>query len=421
MKLKVWIIIILFFYIYPIFLSFLPIPLDRLLQIIGFLVFLFTPKFRKYILQSPSFHKILIGAVGISILTFIAQAFNYSEQDFYFLRQVTNIFFNFFSAYLIIFLLYKYHPDQVFHKLTQYLIIVYVLQAVFSFVLFLNPAIFDIYISLLKQDNNENFMDRLNVIEKRLIGVGSGFFLGVLKYGVVFFMLIIFPYIFSLKSKYLYIFSLVLVTIAGVMTGRTFFVAILMGIVLFSLIDWKNSFKFIFKILPLSLIIGFGIITISDFLIEGDRLENISNYVLEIFINYEETGTLSTSSSDATKDMYIFPTNDKTWLLGDGRMMMNDGSYYMGSDVGYVRLIFYFGIISTVLYFLIQGSYFSILIGLTKDKSLKLYFLFLFIWILVLNLKGISNLDQFVILFLIGLIINNALSCQNNTYDRVVR
>src|SRR5690606_36567370 len=365
MKLKVWIIIILFFYIYPIFLSFLPIPLDRLLQIIGFLVFLFTPKFRKYILKSTSFHKILIGAVGISILTFIAQAFNYSEQDFYFLRQVTNIFFNFFSAYLIIFLIYKYHPDQVFHKLTQYLIIVYVLQAVFSFVLFLNPAIFDIYISLLKQDNNENFMDRLNVIEKRLIGVGSGFFLGVLKYGVGFFMLIIFPYVFSLKSKYLYIFSVVLVTIAGVMTGRTFFVAILMGIVLFSLIDWKNSFKFIFKILPLSLIIGFGIITISDLLIEGDRLENISNYVLEIFINYEETGTLSTSSSDATKDMYIFPTNDKTWLLGDGRMMMNDGSYYMGSDVGYVRLIFYFGIISTVLYFLIQGSYFSILIGLT--------------------------------------------------------
>ena len=54
--------------------------------------------------------------------------------------------------------------------------------------------------------------------------------------------------------------------------------------------------------------------------------------------------------------MYVFPDNMKTWLIGDGYFSAPRdvdpyfvgklvGGYYMGTDVGYLRFIFYFGII----------------------------------------------------------------------------
>ena len=52
--------------------------------------------------------------------------------------------------------------------------------------------------------------------------------------------------------------------------------------------------------------------------------------------------------------MYVFPDNLKTWLIGDGYFGTPDddpnylgasmSGYYMGTDVGYLRFIFYFGI-----------------------------------------------------------------------------
>ena len=52
----------------------------------------------------------------------------------------------------------------------------------------------------------------------------------------------------------------------------------------------------------------------------------------------------------------VFPDNLKTWIIGDGYFSnpyntdpfyigVKSGGYYMGTDVGYLRFIFYFGLI----------------------------------------------------------------------------
>lgn len=54
--------------------------------------------------------------------------------------------------------------------------------------------------------------------------------------------------------------------------------------------------------------------------------------------------------------MYVFPDNLKTWIIGDGYFSnpyntdpfyigTRSRGYYMGTDVGYLRFIFYFGLI----------------------------------------------------------------------------
>ena len=59
--------------------------------------------------------------------------------------------------------------------------------------------------------------------------------------------------------------------------------------------------------------------------------------------------------------MIVFPDNFKTWIIGDGYIENpyrrdpyyvgpNYGGYYMGTDIGYLRFIFYFGLIGLVTF-----------------------------------------------------------------------
>ena len=107
----------------------------------------------------------------------------------------------------------------------------------------------------------------------------------------------------------------------------------------------------------------------------------LANYNLSLFINQQfhdnirfafegffslaEKGYWETNTNNILKNMIIFPDNLKTWIIGDGyfdnpywRDPYYVGSYalgyYMNTDIGYLRFIFYFGLIGLttfILYF----------------------------------------------------------------------
>src|SRR5690606_23321167 len=135
--------------------------------------------------------------------------------------------------------------------------------------------------------------------------------------------------------------------------------------------------------------------------IDTSRLEIVSNYVFEIFINFSTEGTFATTSTDATLSMYKFPETTRTWLLGDGHMLNEDNSYYMRTDVGYIRLLFYFGLPSTIAFVFILIKYQLILSRMTDSKPLKLLFFFSAIWLLLLNFKGLTFDSQYFVIFLL--------------------
>ena len=60
-----------------------------------------------------------------------------------------------------------------------------------------------------------------------------------------------------------------------------------------------------------------------------------------MFLNYFTSGKLSTESTDVMMNMYVFPDNLSTWLIGDGIWTdPRTGFYYKGTDIGYCRMIF---------------------------------------------------------------------------------
>lgn len=85
-------------------------------------------------------------------------------------------------------------------------------------------------------------------------------------------------------------------------------------------------------------------------------IHNNLRFAFEGMFNYFENGEWSIASTNKLKTMYVFPEILKTWLIGDGYFSnpaftdpyftgkVIEG-YYMGTDVGYLRFIFYFGLI----------------------------------------------------------------------------
>lgn len=96
----------------------------------------------------------------------------------------------------------------------------------------------------------------------------------------------------------------------------------------------------------LKLIIASLIAAISIYFIAVNFQDNIYIYhALEPIINYiNDKGLQSSSSDNLINNMLIFPS-DKQILVGDGIYTNDDKSYYMHTDSGYLRQIFYGGIL----------------------------------------------------------------------------
>jgi hypothetical protein len=88
-------------------------------------------------------------------------------------------------------------------------------------------------------------------------------------------------------------------------------------------------------------------------------------FAFEGFFSLAEKGQWETNSNNILKNMVVFPDNVQTWLIGDGYIenpTWRDPYYvgpsyhgfYKGTDIGYLRFIFYFGVIGLftfILYF----------------------------------------------------------------------
>ena len=82
--------------------------------------------------------------------------------------------------------------------------------------------------------------------------------------------------------------------------------------------------------------------------------------------------------------------------------LLKDGiHYYKGTDVGYLRILFFMGLIGISVFFFQKIYLFFSTIKLDKSISLdfKQLLFFLFILMIVLNFKGFVDLDVIIFLF----------------------
>lgn len=89
----------------------------------------------------------------------------------------------------------------------------------------------------------------------------------------------------------------------------------------------------------------------------NEQFHDNIRFAFEGFFSLAEKGRWEVNSNEILKNMIVFPDNLKTWIIGDGYMVnpnisdpyytgeYHQAGYYQLTDIGYLRFIFYSGLI----------------------------------------------------------------------------
>lgn len=245
-----------------------------------------------------------------------------------------------------------------------------------------------------------------NTKEARLSGIGAALDVAGLRFSAVVVMI---GYILSKaeelshKQVVTYLISFLIIAIIGNMMSRTTTVGVGLALVYWiystNLLSLKQNIKnqklwfwlggILCVIIPVFIYLYFA----------NDTFYKNIRFGFEGFFSLWETGEWQTSSNDILLEhMVVFPDNWVTWLIGDGyaanpmdkTLSFFDPyytgpiyhGYYKGTDIGYLRYIFYFGLIGTFVFSLFMWKSAWACIHRFKDYKM------MFLMILLVNYIG---------------------------------
>lgn len=287
-------------------------------------------------------------------------------------------------SYCIYYITKRFCKVISFYVITRYFLMTLVVQSVIAIVMFVNQPICLFLFDLQGIDLTSRVIKMYFGV--RLIGLGCFYFGAGAIYGLG--LIAIMPFMLKAKNKqqliklillYVYIF------IVGIFFARTAMIGCVFSIVylIFCILIPKmcNKVFLVFRQFIIYLTV-FGIALVFIYTSSPKLQEDygdIIDFGFEAFINLVENGELSTASSDGLTEYHlsIWPQNQKTYYIGDMRWTKGD-SYYGDSDVGYVRLLFYFGVPGVILFLLYQYSIVRISGLIFKERILSFFFFTVF-------------------------------------------
>lgn len=220
-----------------------------------------------------------------------------------------------------------------------------------------------------------DFVDTETLTEaNRIYGIGAAVDVAGTRFAAVLVIIAVMLQKLS-RSRYngymwVYLIAFIFISLVGNMMARTTTVGVVLSVTywvvssgIFNMFLRKNNMR-IWKYLIGVLLVTLPLII---YLYSANKQfhDNI-RFAFEGFFSLAEKGYWETNSNNILKNMIVFPDNIKTWLIGDGYfdnpywsdpyyVGPNFHGYYMQTDIGYLRFIFYFGLIgliSFVVYFL---------------------------------------------------------------------
>lgn len=403
---KVLILFLVYLTIYRPEMFFIPHSINLTFGMMGLLLYLFRSKYNKYLAQktTQTFRWMIVATAPIVIISIGSCLTNFST-DFEFVTYPLTLTFALFFSYLVATLFYDVYGKIEARTILGYIFSCQLIYIILAVLMFVSPAVKSLLLPLLKLgETAESIYSMEDGI--RLTCFGASFYTAGLINGFVLILLAFYISVYKhsqIKLVLLYLFY-ILITATGMMMARTTLVGAGIGICVL-VYYWLKSGKEIFKtIFYVSLAIYLLIALISRLSVEAQEIiERLSDFAFELFINFQETGSASTASSDRLIEMYeTMPDNFITWLVGDARWVGENGSYYKHVDVGYLRSLFYFGMLGVfaLFYFYASALRRVILKNNMLPQGNMLLFLSLLGYVLVLNLKGPADLFYYIIPFL---------------------
>lgn len=206
--------------------------------------------------------------------------------------------------------------------------------------------------------------------EDRLYGIGASLDVAGMRFAAILIMIaVILQKIQNTdwqKYQTFYILAFLYIFVVGSMIGRTTGVGAILALAYWVKMNAGNlNFKSnAFKISALIIVLGV-VACIYLYNTSPSFYKNV-RFGFEGVFSLIETGHWETNSNNRLVNMVVWPDNIKTWIIGDGYfnnpLSSNEyyigggiGTFYMNTDIGYCRFIFYFGVIGLaafIAYFL---------------------------------------------------------------------
>ena len=301
-------------------------------------------------------------ALGISLMAFISVVYN-NTPDYSYATYFISMWVWLSAAFVVCTLIKKVHGKLSVELLCHYLIAVCIVQCILALMIDYVPVIKKVVDTYINQD--QAFLNEVG----RLYGIGAWLDVAGTRFAACLIMIVFithkYRYKLSLYELWGYFISYMFITVIGNMIARTTIVGVVISLayLFFMQKPWKNDidFKSIKLWMNLFLLLALVIPILGYFYANNLQFKELFRYGFEGFINYFENGSWETSSTNKLKTMYVFPETFKTWIIGDGYYInpfrvdpyyvgekVYFAGYYMLTDVGYLRFIFYFGLIGLI-------------------------------------------------------------------------
>lgn len=359
------------FYIFPVSFYFFPAANTKMIMaVLGVVTFIVNSIVsRKTVILSKVIN-VAICAFLVSFWGIISVLFN-GTNDYNYASYFMSFVVWLAAAYFVISCIKSVHGYVTVKIVCNYLIAVAISQCFLAIALDLLPAFKNVINNYIV--GFASMASAGDGLEKagRLYGIGAALDVAGTRFSAILSVIGIMAYSSHQSNKtfsqIVYMLSLIILLVVGSMISRTTGIGVLFIVVYFVVVAKNGSDKksFLIQFLITCSLLTFACVILynmSPFFYDNLR------FAFEGFFNLFETGEWSLQSTDALQDMYRFPDSMKTWIIGDGYFeepyrvdpyyvgeARGWGLFYMGTDVGYIRFLYYFGclgLFSFMFYFI---------------------------------------------------------------------
>lgn len=344
-------------YFFPFEFSFLP-DINTKMAMAGFGLLLLTVELarKRQSMIDGSFLQLSAWAAGVSLIGFLSVVVN-DTHAYTYATYLVSMWVWVSGAYVVTRAIRGMHGGISVELVCNYLIAVCVVQCLIAFAMSQVPALKHFVDGFL---GSTGFMGKM---ENRMYGIGASLDVAGSRFSAV---LVMIAYQMTRLAEtprrgwvILYLVAFIIVVVIGNMMSRTTSVG---AIVALLYLFWRSriftlhltsGMSRLYGWLVAALLVAVGL-TVYGYQTNPAFRANL-RFGFEGFFSLVEEGRWDVHSNEILKEMYVFPDNTKTWLIGDGYFdNPNEAEpYYVGpvwhgfyqnTDVGYLRFIYYFGI-----------------------------------------------------------------------------
>lgn len=316
---------------------------------------------------NKSFIIILVIASIFSINCFLSVVYNNTDEYGY-ATYVISMLVWLGAAYAAFRMIGYAHGHNSIRLISNYIIALCAVQCIVALMIYYIPSLNSFF------RHYTVIADLSSSYESRLYGIGTQFDVAGIRFAAALILCaaMIMDNPLDDKSVLLYLTSFCIIFILGNMMSRTTSVGAFISLLylVFKSGLWKFNvskgesnvlrLSFYFLLLTIPLLICL-------YMISYNQIRGLVDFGFEGIIHLMETGEWDSHSTSILQGMWnIWPQNFKTWIIGDGYFSdpNNPKLFYMGTDVGYARMIFYCGLLGL-------SAFVSFFVYLTRNYMKK--------------------------------------------------